>query len=128
MSDKEISEILGEIDELRSSSSCRLVVLQCDAKVQSCEVYEAYEEASFSRASHQRYRLYGRGGTNFRPVFEWILDDPAELDGQPDALIYCTDGYGSFPKDEPHFPVVWIATQHASKNFPFGDVIPLRGL
>ena len=123
MLDAEISQILGEIDGLRSASPCQLVVVQCDAKVQHYDIYEAYEEASFSRASGTGFRVYGRGGTDFRPVFEWITDGPPELNGQLDALIYCTDGFGSFPEKEPPFPVIWLVAGERPPRFPFGDTI-----
>lgn len=125
MKDSEISEILAEIDSLRAIGQCRLIVLQCDAQVQRVDVYETYEEADFSRAKGGRYRIHGRGGTDFRPVFDWILGEPPELDDRPDALIYCTDGHGRFPDQVPYFPVIWVAVGRNAPAFPFGDVIPL---
>lgn len=126
MNDSEISEILAEIDSLRAIGQCRLIVLQCDAQVQQVDVYEAYEEAEFSRSQGGRYQIHGRGGTDFQPVFDWILDEPPELDDRPDALIYCTDGHGRFPDQAPHFPVIWVAVGRDAPDFPFGDVIPLN--
>ena len=49
----------------------------------------------------------------------------------PDALIYLTDGYGTFPNDEPPWPVLWIVTADGlpDESFPFGTVLRLpRGL
>jgi predicted metal-dependent peptidase len=126
MSDSDISEILGEIDGLRSATPCRLAIVQCDAEVRHREVFEPYEEASYSSSSGKSYRVYGRGGTDFRPVFRWVLGEPVELEGRPDALIYCTDGFGTFPKEEPPFPVLWIASGERPPKFPFGDTVYLR--
>jgi len=63
----------------------------------------------------------GGGGTDFRPVFAWV----AEQGLTPACLIYLTDMYGSFPDDEPEYPVLWISTTNIEKA-PFGEVVRLR--
>lgn len=128
MADSMISEILAEIDSLRAIGQCRLVVIQCDAQVQRVDIYEAYEEAEFSRSRTGRYPIHGRGGTDFRPVFDWIVGEPHELGERPDALIYCTDGHGRFPDQVPHFPVIWVVAGRNAPAFPFGDVIQLGAM
>ena len=37
MSDRILSEILGEVDRLRSISQCSMTLIQCDAKIQKVE-------------------------------------------------------------------------------------------
>jgi len=126
MSDADISKILAELDSLRSATECQLVVLQCDATIQSIERFEPWDEPKFVRASGGGYQIQGRGGTDFKPVFEWLNSKESELPQEPDALIYCTDGYGSFPEAAPNCPVMWIVTHRGSVDFPFGDVINVR--
>jgi len=46
----------------------------------------------------------GGGGTDFRPVFEWL--DHHQY--RPDLLVYFTDAEGRFPAKEPDFPVIWL--------------------
>jgi predicted metal-dependent peptidase len=70
-------------------------------------------------------RVAGGGGTDFRPVFDWV----AHLLGGgagPDALIYCTDGLGTFPLRAPSYPVVWVVTAAGKPQFPFGMTIRLQ--
>ena len=43
----------------------------------------------------------------------------------PDALIYCTDGMGTFPARGPDYPVGWVLTRGGKARFPFGQVIRL---
>jgi predicted metal-dependent peptidase len=63
---------------------------------------------------------HGRGGTRFTPVFDYV----EEHDLQPDALVYFTDlGCSDYP-DDPGYPVIWAATERATKP-PFGDVIDI---
>jgi len=42
----------------------------------------------------------------------------------PVALVYLTDGYGTFPEQEPEFPVLWAST--AVEVFPWGEVVTLH--
>ena len=121
MSDEVLGEILGEIDKLRSVTNCRLTLIQCDAEVQKVEDFEATDETQF-----ERYQFYGRGGTAFEPVFDWIAEKAANSFFQLDALIYLTDGFGSFPKKPPSYPLLWIMTEHSQPSVPFGEVIRLH--
>jgi predicted metal-dependent peptidase len=60
----------------------------------------------------------GGGGTSFIPVFEWIREQGIE----PDALVYLTDGMGSFPRHAPSYPVIW-GNIYPEAKYPFGDVV-----
>lgn len=87
-------------------------VIYCDTKVHRVDTFEAGED--FVMNAH------GRGGTRFTPVFDYV----EEHDLQPDALVYFTDlGCSDYP-DDPGYPVIWAATERATKP-PFGDVIDI---
>jgi len=58
--------------------------------------------------------LKGGGGTDFRKVFEYIEEKSIELD----CLVYFTDAEGSFPEEEPPYPVIWIVQSRA--GVPWG--------
>ena len=118
MNDDELSRILAEIDSLRSVTQCSLTLIQCDARIQDVKQYDEYTPASF-----KRYRFYGRGGTSFTPIFEWIRENMFKKFADIDALIYLTDGFGSFPDKRPPYPVLWIMTEHSQPEVPFGEVI-----
>jgi predicted metal-dependent peptidase len=63
----------------------------------------------------------GGGGTDFRPVFHRVEQDFVE---PPDALVFFTDSYGSFPADEPDYPVLWVVDDDTKKyNVPWGQVV-----
>ena len=59
----------------------------------------------------------GGGGTDFRPVFDYISDN----DERPDVLVYLTDMYGSFPKHEPDYPVIWASI--SGEKAPWGKLV-----
>jgi predicted metal-dependent peptidase len=90
----------------------RVHVLYFDSEVQKVETY----------ASGQPVHLnpVGGGGTEFSPCFDW-LDVHGIL---PQALIFLTDLYGSFPPSAPAYPVLWAST--GSQKAPFGAVIPMQ--
>ena len=46
---------------------------------------------------------------------------------EPDALIYLTDGMGTFPTHAPSYPVLW-GTIIKEARYPFGDVVDLTAL
>ena len=62
---------------------------------------------------------HGQGGTDFRPVFDWIEHSSASFD----ALVYFTDGRGDYPLAPPGLPVLWAMVGELTP--PFGEVIRL---
>jgi predicted metal-dependent peptidase len=43
-----------------------------------------------------------------------------------DALIYLTDGDGSFPGQSPDYPTLWIFIESKVEDPPFGAVIRIK--
>lgn len=117
-------DFLAEVSKLRMSAKCKLYVVQCDARIQKIEVYESWETPLFS-GNHSE--LLGRGGTDFRPVFDWVQKDVIPFDGVPDFIVYLTDGFGSFPTKWNACPTVWLVHSDAKEEFPFGSVIRIDG-
>ncbi len=114
MGPDELAEACAEIRALASQvEDLRLVV--ADARVQ-----EVVEIDALGRWL-QRGKAKGGGGTDHRPVFDWIRKARV----QPDLFIGLTDLYSSFPAQRPSFPVLWV-TPRAHGNAPFGRVIPVQ--
>jgi predicted metal-dependent peptidase len=120
MTDDILADVIGEIDKLRSTTECRLTLIQCDAAIHKVEEFDEYSGTSFAR-----FRVFGRGGTSFKPVFNWIRDQSQRGVYQFDTLIYLTDGYGDFPEKSPTYPVLWIMTKNGKGEAPFGEVIKM---
>jgi predicted metal-dependent peptidase len=66
-------------------------------------------------------RPRGGGGTSFEHLFDWV----SEQGIQPSVVIVLTDMYGTFPKEEPPYPVIWASTSPGEKA-PFGEVIEIK--
>jgi len=102
-----VNAFLAEIESILADLHGTVRLIACDA--------EAQLVGTFSAADIPLPReLPGGGGTDFRPAFDAVAEDP------PAAFVYLTDLEGRFPDAEPEFPVLWIATTgHA---VPFGTV------
>lgn len=118
---KEIDMFLGELSGiLQDVKPKRLIIAWCDAHVHNVDECEQVGDLETIR----RRGVGGGGGTNFIPVFEYVDKEGLE----PEAIVYLTDGEGSFPERAPHCPVVWgylPANWRDKENrvkFPFGDV------
>lgn len=69
---------------------------------------------TFRGADKLDFKLKGGGGTDYRPVFEYI---EANLPMNT-MLLYFTDGDGWFPKIPPSYEVLWALSRKA--KIPFG--------
>ncbi|MBO4535273.1 MAG: metallopeptidase, partial [Clostridia bacterium] len=83
-----------------------LHIVQCDAKIQQDKVITCQED--FDQYLHEM-KLFGFGGTDFRPVFEYVdsLIEQHEFSNLK-GVIYFTDGYGVFPAQKPAYDVAFV--------------------
>ncbi len=112
----EIQQFISEINAIKSQVRASVTLLTCDSKLNyDCPwQFEAWDTFQFD------IEIRGGGGTNFKPVFEWVDTQ----DQMPDLLVYFTDAEGVFPEVEPNFPVNWLVKGKA--KVPFGIRIQLN--
>lgn len=107
-----LGEFLGELNFLMNTiASYEINLLVCDDKIRS--------HATFYSGDMLDAKILGGGGTDFRPVFEFIEDELSDTQ----LLLYFSDLDGVFPKEEPSYSVKWIAPKE--KDIPFGELILL---
>jgi predicted metal-dependent peptidase len=106
----ELEQFAGEIsaiaDEVQSEA---IHVVYCDAAVQSVQ--------HFGPSEPVRLEPRGGGGTDFRPVFEWV----AEKGITPACFIYLTDLCCDSYPEVPEYPVLWVTDSR--QIAPFGETI-----
>ncbi len=112
----ELNEFLAEIDALKGQLRARVTLHACDTALAEGGpwVFEPWEEFKLPK------EFQGGGGTDFRPVFDWV----AQQGRAPDLLLYFTDAEGDFPSSEPHYPVIWLVKGKAP--VPWGQRIQLN--
>ena len=113
---EELNEFLAEVNTLKGQLRARVTLHACDTALAEGGpwVFEPWEEFKLPR------EFQGGGGTDFRPVFEWV-----ERQGRaPDLLLYFTDAEGDFPQSEPAYPVIWLVKGKAP--VPWGQRIQLN--
>jgi predicted metal-dependent peptidase len=103
---------IGELNNLRTTYKAQLTLIQCDAKVQKV----------WSLTPHQTIPLeiHGRGGTDFRPVFDYLKEKKLN----PDVLIYLTDMWGEFPSSS-NVKTLWVSWSSETRA-PFGRVVQIE--
>ena len=113
----ELNQFVSEVNKiLRTTKPEAIHVVYCDAAVGNTQVFKPSDlplrAADFAPS--------GGGGTDFRPVFEYV----AEKRLKPVALLYFTDMCGSFPDKAPAYPTIWCATTQVVA--PFGRTLQLN--
>ena len=95
----------------------KITIIYCDRDIQGVVEIEAGEEVKLEAP--------GRGGTDFRPVFEYV----AQLEKEPACLVFFTDMENTgWPETEPDYPVLWASWGKKSWNdkAPFGRVVVVK--
>ena len=91
---------------MTSFPAVRIELIIADARV--------HAHHSFQGGERMEFPLKGGGGTDYRPVFEYI---EANLP-MTTMLLYFTDGDGWFPRIPPAYEVLWALSRPAKT--PFG--------
>jgi predicted metal-dependent peptidase len=112
----EMDEFLSEVSALKGQMRARVTLLACDSTIAEASpwVFEPWEEFDCPAEIH------GGGGTDFRPVFQWVADS----DLRPELLVYFTDARGQFPAAAPNYPVIWLVK--GRDPVPWGQRVQLN--
>lgn len=116
ISAEEMRQFISEIDAIKGQANARITLLACDAVLAADGpwIAEPWEQLQLPR------EFKGGGDTDFRPVFDWVV----QHDTHCDLLIYFTDGQGDYPTQEPALPVIWLIKGKAVP--PWGQRIQLN--
>ena len=94
-------------------------VIQYDEKVHTDVRITSREEL---KEYMEHFQLYGEGGTDFRPAFEYVdsLIEKGEYVNLK-GLIYFTDGYGIYPAKMPRYRTAFVFME---EDYRDADVPP----
>lgn len=111
--EKMLGIFIAEIESIMLMfSHYEIHLLVCDTKIHSYELFRSGEALHVD--------IIGGGGTDFRPVFEWIENNLVTCN----LLLYFSDGVGIYPKMPLSFPVLWVGEKES--NRPFGEFLTLQ--
>jgi predicted metal-dependent peptidase len=108
--EEELEQFAGEITAISDEAKPESIhVVYCDAAVHSSQEFGPSEPICLEPR--------GGGGTDFRPVFEWVEENQIA----PICLIYLTDlCCHSYPQ-VPEYPVLWVTDSR--RTAPFGETV-----
>ena len=111
--EEELEQFAGEITAISDEAKPETIhIVYCDAAVQSIQQFGPSEPIDLEPR--------GGGGTDFRPVFEWVEANQIA----PACLIYLTDlCCRSYPQ-VPEYPVLWVTDSR--RTAPFGETIRIK--
>lgn len=112
-----IRELLREIGGLFAQWKSRMRkttvhLITCDECIQSEKVCRAED---LGEDYFDRMELSGWGGTDFRPVFDRLVQLEKEHE-KTDLLLYYTDGLGEYPKQLPDIKTVFVMSTQAKRD------------
>jgi predicted metal-dependent peptidase len=110
--DDDLARFAAEIEEIAAMAQCRVAVLYHDSRVLNVQEWEPTD-------GPLKLEPVGGGGTDHRPVFDWINRQP-----EPTCVVCLTDLASRFPDRAPTYPVLWATD--SSKQGPFGRTIRIR--
>ena len=115
--EKVLAAFCDELSVILDAYDTTLTVLFHDNRIQKVE--------SFTRADLPlNLAPVGGGGTDFRPVGEYIQEKLHSLT----CLIWFTDLECSLFPPEPEFPVLWVCSRRQAESPPFGEMITVTAL
>ena len=108
---RELAAACGEVRAIaREAADVRVLI--ADAKVHKVITLDEIEPWI------REGRVPGGGGTDHRPVFDWVR----RAGVRPDVFIALTDLFTRLPDRAPSYPVVWVVPRWHG-NAPWGRVI-----
>jgi predicted metal-dependent peptidase len=109
--EEQLNQFAAEISAICDQAQPeRIHVVYCDEEVNSFQ--------EFGPSEPIRLEPVGGGGTNFRPVFQWV----EEQNILPACLIYLTDlECHKYPDSSPNYPVLWVP--ESRRIVPFGETL-----
>jgi len=115
ISQKELTAFVSEVKQIVEDARPTSVdIVYFDSEVSHVD---HFDEPS---AMDIKMQMHGGGGTDFRPVFNWVEDNGIEAD----VVVMLTDLYGPAPENE-IYDTVWACLPNSSDHTPFGERVEL---
>jgi predicted metal-dependent peptidase len=116
MDETEIAIAISEAYHLAKAYKLPFYLIQADADISSVERITG-------KLQLEKLEIKGGGGTDSRPVFEYIKKHKIPVD----LFIGATDLYNAYPEKKPPYKVIWLTTTTEKQmDPPFGEVLRIQ--
>jgi predicted metal-dependent peptidase len=122
MSDDQLKQCLSEVYAVAlAKKPLKLVVIQCDTQIQEIKEYKSLAELKKS-ISHAKVK--GRGGTELKPCWNLLQNDPKYKRRPAELVMIFTDGYLTQYKRNPRTMknLCWVILDNPAWNIQYKDV------
>ena len=93
-----LAQFMAEVESLMLMfEHFEIDIVVCDTKI---HIHQHFQSGEMLHVN-----IIGGGGSDFRPVFEWIEDEIEYCN----LLLYFSDTIGIFPKKSPNFRTIWVS-------------------
>lgn len=123
MSSQALAEVLNEVYHIVKNEKIECEVIYFDSDISKV--------VDIKDANKMKFEIYGRGGTSFQPVFDYLekqYKEERKYNKKEDMVVFFTDGYGEYEIETYGFnDLIWIIMEQGqlSVNDHKGIVIEM---
>lgn len=122
MSDDQLRMCLSEVYAVAlAKKPVKLVVIQCDTRIQEIKEYTNLKQL---KTDMIHATVKGRGGTELKPCWDLLLNDPKYKRHAAELVMIFTDGYLNQYKRNPRTMsnLCWVIIDNPSFNLQYKDI------
>ena len=122
MSDDQLRQCLSEVYVVAlAKKPIKLVVIQCDTKIQDIKEYTNLQQL---KKDMVQATVKGRGGTELKPCWDLLVNDPKYKRRPAELVMVFTDGYLNQYKRNPRTMrnLCWVILDNPSWNIQYKDI------
>lgn len=122
MSDDQLKQCLSEVYAVAlAKKPIKLIVIQCDTKIQEIKEYTNLQQL---KKDMIHATVKGRGGTELKPCWDLLINDPKYKRRPAELVMIFTDGYLTQYKRNPRTMknICWVILDNPSWNIQYKDI------
>lgn len=122
MSDDQLKQCLSEVYAVAlAKKPIKLVVIQCDTKIQEIKEYTDLRQL---KQDMVHATVKGRGGTELKPCWDLLVNDPKYKRRPAELVMVFTDGYLTQYKRNPRTMrnLCWVILDNSAWNIQYKDM------